>query len=464
MKRTVLIFVVAAVLGLVALAVGLVPLPGKPVQPVTAHPVPPPPQSAGGLLQVMASLSDPYIVAGSTHEVFLRADIDAAAVGSSERAPVNLAVVLDRSGSMAGEKIAQCRRAARQLVEQLDARDRFALVTFGSDVTTLVPSTLATPPAKQRMLAAIEGIAELGGTNLSGALEAGLAEVVPYRHQYNASRIVLLSDGQANEGISDAAGLSALARRMAAQGLTLSAIGVGLDFNENVMASLAEYGGGAYHFLSNVERLSEIFATELKQAVTTVAVGATVTLTPRPGVTVAEVYGYLTEVSDTATTVRLPDFASGQHRRVVARLLVPASAPGHVEVVRVGLAYLDATRNRAPGAAEVVVGAAVTGDPTLALSARSKDVAAEAARAQALTAMRRAGSLAQEGRRDEAGTELRAAREAIQKAEGDIGKSPDLDEALLETNAFEGALAAPAGSVSLNAGAKRIHAYSNSRR
>ncbi|MBI5549805.1 MAG: VWA domain-containing protein [Deltaproteobacteria bacterium] len=476
MKKTALVFGLAGVLGLVALLLTLVPLIPRPGTSPLATPTPTPtptpiqvspppgPQTGGDILKLTASLSDPYVLAGSTREVFLRADVEAARVASGERAPINLALVLDRSGSMAGEKISQARRAARQLVQQLDERDRFSLVTFGSDVTTLISSTLATAGAKERMLASIEGIAELGGTNLSGALEAGLAEVVAYRSQYNLSRIVLLSDGQANEGITSPAGLAALARRVSSQGLTLSSIGVGLDFNESVMEALSEHGGGSYHFLNDAEQLAGIFAGELKQAVATVAVGPALTITPSPGVTVAEVYAYLWEPQGAATSVRLPDFTSGQTRKIVVRLLVPASSPGNLEVARVGLSYLDVTRNRAPGSVQVAVSAAVTPDSTLAANSRNKDVAAVAAHATALQSLRKASLSAQEGRRDEAETNLRQAQKVLQQAQSDYGKNAEYDQALGEAQAFEGALAAPAGSSAVNAGAKRIHAFSNSAR
>ncbi len=472
MKKTAVMFGLAAVLGLAALILMLLPKvgptvstpvpPTPPTPPTTVAIAPPPgPQTGGDVLKLTASLSDPYLLAGSTREVFLKADIEAANVSGTGRAPVNLALVLDRSGSMAGEKIEQCRRAARQLVEQLDSRDRFALITFGSDVTTLIGSELATPDAKARMLAAIDSIAELGGTNISGGVEAAVSELERHRSAFGVSRIVLMSDGQANEGIADPAGLSAMARRISSQNLTLSSIGVGLDFNERVMESLAEYGGGSYHFLSNAEQLGSIFGGELQQAVATVAIGSSLVVHPAPGVTVADVYGYFSELSGGATSVRLPDFTSGQRRKVVLRLLVPASSPGNVEVARVSLNYVDVNKSHAAGSVQVSVAASVTPDSTLALTSRNKDVAAVAAHAHALQAMRKASAFAQDGRHEEAERNLEVAKSVLQQAEADFGKTAELDKAMGEAQAFEGALSAPAGSAAVNAGAKRIHAFSN---
>ena len=192
MKRTAILFAIAGGLGLFALVLGFAPaLPLTVATPVPTPITLPAPglQSAGDSLKLTASLSDPYLLSGGSREVFLKLDLEAIQIAGRDRAPVNLALVLDRSGSMAGEKIENARKAARQLVAQLNEKDRFALITFGSDVTTLISSAVCTPEAKQRMYAAIDGIYEVGGTNISGGVEAGLAEVAPFKTQYSVSRV-----------------------------------------------------------------------------------------------------------------------------------------------------------------------------------------------------------------------------------------------------------------------------------
>ncbi len=476
MKRTAVVFGAAALIGLLALVIAFIPgqlPPGPSVAPPVANPIVKPPapavpapgpQVAGDVLKLTASISDPYLLAGAERETFLKIDIDAARLDTSERAPVNLVLVMDRSGSMAGEKMEQCRAAARHLVTKLDERDRFALVTFGSDVTTIIGSTLATASARRRMEAAIDSINEMGGTNISGGLEAGLAQLAPYREQYNVSRVVLLSDGQANEGISDPKGLAALARRTASRGVTLSAIGVGLDFNELVLESLAEYGGGSYHFLAEASQLRSIFARELEQAVSTVAIGPALKITPQPGVIVAEVFGYLAESSAGVTTVRLPDFAGGQHRKVVARLLVPAQAEGLLDVADVGLAYLDVTRGRAPGMAQLSVKTSVTSDARLAVEKRDKDVAATAAHANALKVLRNAGISYSQGQRDQAAQYVKQAEAELRKAEAEFGPSDEFKQILGEAQVFEKSLQAPPSSAAGARAAKRVHSFSNTAR
>lgn len=470
MKRTALIFAVAGALGLSALVLWLVPVTGSsrvdpPVPPPLSQPVPTPlpmPTPAadtGGPLTMTAALSDPYLHAGGMREVFLKVELEAVRIGESQRAAVNLALVLDRSGSMAGEKIAHARRAARHLVDQLDERDRLTLITFGSEVNTLVESVQATPAAKQRLHQAIDGISELGGTNISGGLEAALAELVSHKSAYSVSRVVLLSDGQANMGIVSPEGLSALARNIASHGIGLSTIGVGLDFNELVMEALADYGGGAYHFLSDSEQLTSIFARELQQATATVASGVQLTIRPSNGAAPQEAYGYLAESDGDALRVRLPDFASGERRKVMIRLLVPANQIGALHVADLRLDYADVTRDRAPATATVAVSATVTSDYGLAMQKRNHEVGAAAAHAEAVKSMREAGQRYASGQRAEAEVAIRKARKKLEAARSVYGASEALNQAESEVRAFEDAVQSYAAP---SAAAKRIHSFSNS--
>jgi Ca-activated chloride channel family protein len=464
MKRTALLFAVAAGLGLFALALGFAPtLKGFHVATPPTTVVPPVVQTSGDSLKLTASLSDPYLLPGN-QEVFLKLDLDAVRVDGEGRVPVNLALVLDRSGSMAGEKIENARRAARHLVSQLTEKDRFALITFGSDVTTLVNSVVCTPSAKERLHAAIDGIYEIGGTNISGGVEAALAEIAPYRTEFRVSRIILLSDGQANEGVVTPDGLSALSRRVSSDSVSLSSIGVGLDFNENVMELMAEYGGGVYHFLANSDQLADLFGAEFKQTAATVASQPALAITPLHGAQIREVFNYLSEPSGAATAVRLPDFSSGQHRKVVVRLMVPAGAASLQDVAVVNLSYLDVTKNRAQAAANVKVAASITNDPALATSNRNKDVGAAAAHANAIQVMKKASGSYAQGRRDEAQRYIQSAREQLVRAEADYGASEAFDAAKQEATVFEGALAAPASPEAVSNSSKRMGYFANQKR
>ena len=203
-------------------------------------------------------------------EAFVTVDVEGAQLPGQPRSPVNLALVIDRSGSMNGPKLAHAKEAARHLVKQLGRGDRLSIVHYGSDVSAL-SSMPADPDGQARMLAYVDGIWDEGGTNISAGLEEARRQLLPFAREYRVSRVILLSDGQPTEGLVHDEALTALARQLRADGLSMSAIGVGEAFNEDLMQGFAEYGAGAYGYLREGAQLASLFERDLKQAATTVA-------------------------------------------------------------------------------------------------------------------------------------------------------------------------------------------------
>ena len=161
-----------------------------------------------GSLSMTGRLSHPYLAEG-TQDLFATLEVSAAEVPGAKRAPVNFALVIDRSGSMAGEKLQQAKRAASRLVELLDANDRLAIVNYGSDVRTY-PSAFCTPEKKAQMQAAISRIQEEGGTNIGDGLRMGQSQLAVAQGDFRVNRLLLLSDGQPTVGITTAQGLTNL--------------------------------------------------------------------------------------------------------------------------------------------------------------------------------------------------------------------------------------------------------------
>ena len=346
MNRTKAILIVAALfaLGAALLARGSGPAVDSPVS------------SGTGTVSIGASPSNRYVLLGGSREVFLDFSLAAAAGRAPRQLPINLAVVIDRSGSMAGQKLEHAREAARAVVSKLRDGDRIALVTFGSDVTVLVPSTLVSADSRPALLAAIDNIVDRGGTFLSGGLESGREQVLRYARQGFVNRVLLMSDGQANEGVTGPMELAAMARAALGQGVHVSAMGVGTDFNEDVMTSLAENGGGHYYFIQDSSSMASMFNDELKTMLATVGRDATLKLTLEPGIELLEVYGYTFQQNGREVRVDLPDLYSGQHQKLIAKVRVPADHEGKLAVGRVELNYLDAaTGQRAAVESRVVV-------------------------------------------------------------------------------------------------------------
>ncbi|HYO68035.1 MAG TPA: VWA domain-containing protein, partial [Archangium sp.] len=303
MNKTVAFVSLAAGLALTALVLGLPHV--APLHRATPVEPPRPATASNGSLTMTSRLSHPYITPGST-DLFVTVDIAGVEVPGSKRTPVNLAVVIDRSGSMSGYKLQQAKQAARHLVGLLGPGDRLAIVHYGSDVKSQ-PSLPATPANRELMLQYIEGIWDDGGTNIGAGLHAGRSHVTAVRGDYSVNRIILLSDGQATEGITDDASLTEVVKGIRTEGITVSAIGVGTDFNEDLMQGFAELGAGAYGFLEDAAQLGSLFQKDLRQASTRVARDVALSFTLPQGVRLQEVLGYRFEQEGRRVTVRLPD-------------------------------------------------------------------------------------------------------------------------------------------------------------
>jgi Ca-activated chloride channel family protein len=270
-------------------------------------------------------------------ELSLRADPTR---GAALRLPTDLVVVLDRSGSMSGEKITQARAAIRALVDRLGPQDRFALVTYSDGVEIRVPLAQATDAARSGWFETVEGVSAQGGTNMSAGLDMGLGLVNAARVSGRSPRVILISDGLANQGDASREGLRARASRAASGEYALSTVGVGADFDEDLMAALADAGTGNFYYLENAVNLSEIFASELSTARETVASGVTIRFMPAPGVELVDAAGYPLERSqDGSVLVRPGSLFSGQDRRLWATLRIASTGPASQELGDFSVSY-----------------------------------------------------------------------------------------------------------------------------
>ena len=343
MKRTTGIIIFAGLLTLVAvlLAKGIEDqtIPQPPPLPPTVKAI------TSGAVTLSAALSGTHLLQRGTGEVFLDISLRAGKAKKSKRVPLNVGLVIDRSGSMAGPKLSHAKEAARKLIASLRNGDRLAIVTYGSDVT-LVPSRIISPSARAQLTAVINGIVDGGGTYLSGGFERARDEVLRVGSEGYLNRVILISDGQANEGIIDTGKLSTMALAALNRAVHLTTMGVGLSFNETLMTAMAEHGGGHYYFIEDSSSMAGIFGKELKTLMNTVARQPTVTMTLQPGVELIEVFGYAYEQSGRQVTIKLPDIYGGQQRKIMAKLRVPADKLGELSVARVKLSFLDVNTDR----------------------------------------------------------------------------------------------------------------------
>ncbi len=287
---------------------------------------------------ITARLTSTRILAGA-HDQDLAVTITAPNGHAAQRPPLSLAVVIDRSGSMSGEPLQNAKAAAAKLVTQLDGSDAFSIVTYSSSDETVAPMARATDTNKAAAMAAIAQIADDGGTCISCGLVRGANELARSPVLGGIHRIVLISDGQANEGIFDRDQLAELASETAAKGTSISTVGVGLDFDEVTMTRLADVGRGNYYFVEDTRHLDAMFARELGGLAETVAADVRLVLTDRPGVRIEEAYGYpMTRAGDHAI-VQISDLRAGETRKVVLRVNVATRTLGALDVTALQLGW-----------------------------------------------------------------------------------------------------------------------------
>ena len=198
----------------------------------------------------------------------------------AERRPLALSLVIDRSGSMAGPKLDVTQRCAAFLVEHLAPGDQLSIVSFDDEVRIEAPLVLVEPNRGQ-LLAAINGIVPGGSTNLSGGWLKGIEVLTAVNGDSVTRRVLLLTDGQANVGINDAGQLAKMTRASAADGIGTTTIGFGDGFSEDLLAGMADGGGGGAYFAETPDAAPGIFAQEFADLMSLVAQNVSVESAPR---------------------------------------------------------------------------------------------------------------------------------------------------------------------------------------
>lgn len=255
----------------------------------------------------------------------------------AERTPLNIALVIDASGSMGGGKLEAAKAAALGLTDRLTEGDRLTLVSFASDVQVHLDGVSVTKENAIRIRTEVSLLETRGMTNLSGGWFAGVecATRVGEEDARMTPRIILMSDGHANEGISDANELREHAGELRVRGVLTSALGIGDGYDEQLLRGIAENGGGRLHDAELTSEISSVLLGELDDIFGTLIEDAQITMTVPPGVRVDVLGKGDAEVRDGRILVSVGPIQNAIERVAVFKVTCPKAQRG--EKMKFGL-------------------------------------------------------------------------------------------------------------------------------
>lgn len=357
--------------------------------------VTPPATAASVTLDVQ--MSSPKMLAGARQKAYVRIALTGVHAGWKKRAPVNVAIVLDRSGSMSGRKIEEAKRAAIMAIERLREDDIVSVVTYQSTVNVLVPAT--NMHDREAVRAAIRRIRAGGNTALFAGVSKGASELRKFLDRNRVNTLLLLSDGLANIGPSSPGELAQLGASLGREGITVTTIGLGLHYNEDLMTRLAMASDGNHFFVEDERDLEAAFATEFSDALSAVAHGVTIHIHCSGGVRPIRLLGRKAQIVGRDVHASLNQLYRDQTRYLLLEVEVPAGARARTQrIADVTIGYHDL---RTASKATLRGGASVTFTDASADVARaqSRDVMVAVAeqvgaeRNQVATALRDAGKI-----------------------------------------------------------------------
>lgn len=347
---------------------------------------------------VNVALSQGVILAGSAQTVYLKIGLQVDGEGNY-RAPVNLAIVIDRSGSMQGEKLVRAKEAAKAAVNRLHPDDIVSIVAYDDTVRVLLPATKVADRAA--VLGAIDALQVGGNTALFAGVSVGAAELRKFLDRERVNRVVLLSDGLANVGPSTPAELGALGASLKKEGVSVSTIGLGLGYNEDLMARLAGSSDGNHAFVEHPRDLARIFDEEFGDAMSVTAQDVLVRIECAPGTRPVRVLGRDAEITGRVVTVSLNQLYDAREQYVLLELEAPKADSGEERrLAGVRWSYQLMTGGSASGCA--LVEATYTADATRAVASENADVMVAVVEQIATERNRLAVDLRDEGRIEEA--------------------------------------------------------------
>jgi Ca-activated chloride channel family protein len=258
-----------------------------------------------------------------------------------ERVPVNVAIVIDKSGSMSSDrKIENAKEAALLAVDKLDCSDILSVVAYNHEVEVLVPATKLTD--KRSVREEIRRLNADGTTALYAGVQKGADEVRKFLVRQRVNRIVLISDGLANVGPAGPDQLGRLGCQLAEEGISVTTIGLGLGYNEDLMSKLAFTSDGGHYFAQQSCDLTEIFDKEFARTLSVVAQKVQIEIICGEGLRPVRILGREGQIKDRTVTLDIQNIYGNHEKFVILEVELPAHTEGKIrELACVRVNYLD---------------------------------------------------------------------------------------------------------------------------
>ena len=371
-------------------------------------------------VDLSAELGHSVIDTKAKDTVYLRLSLKALAARELERrAPINVALVIDRSGSMQGERLAAAKKGVEAALDRLGPDDTVSLVAYNHEVDVLLKAGRL-GSKRDGVERAIDRLTAQGTTALYAGVKEGGEQVKEFRSDMTVNRVVLLSDGLANVGPSSPREVADLGRQLAGKGISVSTIGLGLEYNDELMQRLAAVSDGNHVFVERPSDLAEIFDREFGDALSIAVRDVTITIECKAGFKPTRVLGRDADISGSRVTLNLAQLQADNERYVILELEpeVPHKVGSAEEVARIDVAYM----NLDSGSREAVatrVKARFTDDAKDAEASLNKAVMSQVTEQIATENSERAMELRNQG-------DVAAARQVLMDNASFLGRNKDM--------------------------------------